>query len=232
MFVPSNYYTACSDTCINATVVKPAALVASWQFDSNLLDSASNYHGLMSNGSSYTPGYVDQAVSLSNGQYVTVSSPFLNLTYRSFTVEAWIKLVSLSASNDTSLFGQCHNFTIRRCLHYVIRQSKLYMGFLYNDNTGATNVSLNTWFHVAFVYNMVNNSQSIYLDGILDGSNITGGPYEGPSGVFMIGHTLLSNYSNRLNGYIDHVSTALLNRSFGLSISNKFQSNMIDMICI
>jgi Concanavalin A-like lectin/glucanases superfamily len=210
MFVPSNYYTACTSTCTNVTTVTPDTLLASWNFDNNLFDSNSNYHGLMSNGSSYTPGYVDQALSLSNGPYVTVPSPFLSLTYRSFTIEAWINLVNLSASNDTSLFGQCHNFTIRRCLHYVIRQSKLYMGFLYNDAAGATNVSLNNWFHVGFVYDMATNKQSIYLNGILDGSNTTTGPYEGPTGAFMIGHTLLSNYSNRLSGYIDHVSIGLL----------------------
>ena len=212
MFIPRNYYTACFVACTNVTTATSATLLASWKFDNNLFDSTSNYHGLVNNGSTYTSGYVDQALFLNNSEYVTIPSPFLNLANRPFTVEAWIYLLSLDLSADNGLFGQCHNFSARHCLHYVIRAKKLYMGFWREDARGITDVPLNTWFHAAFVYNTVGNTQSIYLNGVLDGFDTTNGPYEGSSGISAIGQTTLTNPGSPLNGYIDHVSISLLNR--------------------
>ena len=160
----------------------------------------------MASGTTYLSGYVDQALPIVSSQYVTINSPFLNLANRAFTVEAWIFLTSLNSTTDTALFAQCQAFSARNCLHYVIRSNKLYMGFFSDDTSGVTNVSLNVWFHIAFVYNFAANTKSIYLDGILDGFGASVGAYQGTSGVTFIGYFNNSSPVNPLSGYIDQVS--------------------------
>jgi hypothetical protein len=206
MFVPSNYYIVCGATCVNVTTVTPSTLLASWEFENNLIDSAGTYHGSMGIATAYVSGYIDQAVSTNSIRYVIISSPFLNLTNRAFTVEAWIYLTGLNSTYDTGIFAQCHNLSTRCCLHYVIRAGKLYMGFFFDDLAGGSSVPLNVWFHAAFVYNMAAGTKMIYLNGIMDSFGTAGGAYQGISGATIIGYTNHSVTATPLWGYLDQVS--------------------------
>lgn len=205
LYIPSNYYSVCGATCANVTTVTPSTLIASWEFESNLIDSVGTYHGAMASGTSYVSGYIDQAVAMNSTRYVVISSPLLNLTNRAFTVEAWIYLTSLNTTYDTAIFSQCHNFTQDYCLYYVIRSSKLYMGFFGDDSAGTTNVPLNVWFHAAFVYNMAAATKTIYLDGVFDAWGTSSGSYRGTSGATFIGYANYSLTVIPLSGYIDQV---------------------------
>ena len=53
------------------------------------------------------------------------------------------------------------------CLHLLIRQQKLYRGFYGNDLAGIIRLVASKWYYIAFVFDSVTRTQSIYLDGIL-----------------------------------------------------------------
>ena len=58
-----------------------------------------------------------------------------------------------------------------------------------DDLSGATIIQINTWYHVAFVYNYSSSTQSIYLNGKLDSNRISDSAYKGSPGVIVIGKT-------------------------------------------
>ncbi len=116
----------------NSTAVP--IVVALWNFDNNTNDQYNNYNGIAANTPIYTTGYTDlsnTALSFSAGtsQYVKIADPFLNLTYRSFTVEIWFYPTTLS-SGDYGLFGQCQIASMDLCLMFLIRNYYVYLGFL------------------------------------------------------------------------------------------------------
>lgn len=77
------------------------------------------------------------------------------------------------------------------------------MGFTFDDVYGLTTLSINTWYHIAFVYDYTTRTQSIYLQGVLENSKTSSGPYQGQNGSIVIGSSYLS--SSLFNGYIDNL---------------------------
>jgi len=58
------------------------------------------------NSTSYVTGYVGQALSFNGTQYVT--TPFINFSSSSFTIEAWINPTALANSGPQyAIFGEC-----------------------------------------------------------------------------------------------------------------------------
>jgi hypothetical protein len=162
-----------------------------WPFDNNTLDILSNFDGIVVNNASYkTPGINGYGSALSvnqnQNQFVEVST-YRNLTYRSFTVEMWFYCIDLTSA-DYGLFGQYYAQTTDQSLHYIIRNTLTYMGFWSDDLPGSTIIQINTWYHVAFVYDYSPWTKTIYLNGILDSSS-SSSPYQGTSGSIVIGKT-------------------------------------------
>jgi hypothetical protein len=93
----------------------------------------------------------------------------LGLSGKSFSFMCWIRLNDVSNGDqfDQTIVGQrnCHG---RETLHMVIRNLKPYFGFFGMDTGSATTLSLFTWYHLAFVYNITSQTQSIYINGKLD----------------------------------------------------------------
>ena len=80
------------------------------------------------------------------------------------------------------------------------------MGFSLNDIAGVTTLAVNTWYHVAFVYNYDTMQQIIYLNGVQDRISSSSQPYQGQSGMTQIGVSQSSTtQSTYFNGYIDNV---------------------------
>ncbi|CAF3884610.1 unnamed protein product [Rotaria sordida] len=63
---------------------------------------------------------------------------------------------------------------------------------------------MNTWYHVACVYDSVTTAQQVWLDGSLDGSRLASA-YNGLWGITTIGATFQSGNASTFNGYIDNV---------------------------
>jgi len=189
------------------TTVAPTVTSAYWGFDSNANDMYGVYNGVILNGAAYSNntyfGYgYNLQLNASVNQSVTVSSPFFNLSYTSFTVEAWIYGYSLTG--DNSIFCQCQCSTCQdQCLYLIIRNYKMYMGFTLDDIVGSTSISINTWYHIAYVYDYSSQTQSLYIQGILDTSRTSAGPYQGQNGSIIIGSSQIT--SSPFNGFIDNL---------------------------
>ena len=193
----------------NTTTTTPPSIVqdASWGFDNDVNDLYRMYNGVLMNGASYSsPTYFGYGANLllnsSLNQFVNIPSPFFNLSYTSFTVEAWIFVRTFTG--DNGIFSQCQCSSCQdQCLHLIIRNARMYMGFTLDDLVGVNTVPLNSWTHIAYVYDYSTRTQSIYLQGVLDNSKTSAGPYQGQSGSIVIGSSHLS--SSSFNGFMDNV---------------------------
>ncbi|CAF1601940.1 unnamed protein product [Didymodactylos carnosus] len=107
-------------------------------------------------------------------------------------------------SGDNTIFSQCTCATCTsQCLYLIIRSSRLFMGFNFNDLQGSTTLSTSVWYHVAFVYNYATLQQIIYLDGVQDSVRTNVQPYLGQNGSIIIGAQSSSSY---YYGYIDNLA--------------------------
>jgi hypothetical protein len=126
----------------------------------------------VNNVSFTTQGYVQQAAVFTLNANQMLIAPYMPLSNSSFTVETWLYITELVTAEDQCIFGLCPVTATFQCLHLTIRQSGadyyLYLGFFASDCQGITPLSLNTWTHAAFVFDIASMRQSIYLNGILD----------------------------------------------------------------
>ena len=189
------------------TTVAPTARSAYWGFDNDATELYGVYNGALTNGATFSNvtyfGYgYNLALNSTVNQSVIVASPFFNLSYISFTVEAWIYMRSLAG--DNAIFSQCQCLACQdQCLNLIIRNGRMYMGFTLDDVVGSVLLAVNTWYHVAYVYDYSGRTQSVYVQGVLDQSRSSAGPYLGVNGSIVIGSSQLSTSS--FNGFIDNV---------------------------
>jgi hypothetical protein len=166
------------------------------------------------NGATYSPAvsttvpYVGYGRALvlnsANNQSILVATPFLNLSYTSFTIEAWI--YPASVAGDHGIFGQCLCATCaNQCLYFILRTGRLFIGFTLNDLSGSTTFVANTWYHIAFVYNYQTQQQILYVNGVQDTIKSNAAPYQGTNGSIQIGSTQVYSTVNFFNGDIDNL---------------------------
>lgn len=154
-----------------------ASLVGFWKFENDLTDASGRGNSLSGVGVSYTTGRIGQGLQL-NGtpeSYTYASDQsYYHITYPS--AEAWIKLTG-SATAQTVLsediqgawadgrgfFMDINNFKAR----FIVGNAAGW-----KVATGATALSLNTWYHIIGIYD--GSSVKVYLNGLIDGSNSVG----------------------------------------------------------
>ena len=197
------------------TPIRSSSIIsASWSFDNVTNDLFGIYNGSLVNGASYSPLSTTQPY-LGNGralnlvsslsQSFLISSPFFNLSFTSFTIEAWI-YSSTSYTGDNSVFSQCQCPTCaNQCLYFLVRGGRLYADFILNDMAGSTILLTSVWYHVAFVYNYETQQQIVYLNGIQDGFKSNADPYQGTNGSIQIGWATAAVAPNYFNGFIDNL---------------------------
>ena len=183
-----------------------------WTFDLTYQDVSSTFNGTPINGPQFSPlsinGY-GSSISFSSAaqQSVVTSTPFLSLNNRSWTFEAWIYLQTIpNNSNYYGIVGQCQSQSLDICFHLIIYEEKLYFGFFADDISGQTSLLASKWYHVAFVFDNVSRSQSIYLNGILDGNRTADSVYLGSSGDLTFGTCLPGSGACFFDGLIDQLS--------------------------
>lgn len=76
--------------CLFSLTPFRAATLASWSFDGNLNDLNNIHSALYTNPPAvpYRSGHIGQAIDLSGSQYIYSNAKFLDLSYRSWTIEA------------------------------------------------------------------------------------------------------------------------------------------------
>jgi hypothetical protein len=193
----------CSTSCVNQTWQPSSNLQAKWLFDETFYDQTNNYNATQSNNVSFTTnGYIKQAVVFTLYDNQSLTAPYIPLANTSFTVETWLYITALLNLMDQSIFGLCPVASMFQCLHLVIRQSGsnyyLYLGFYNSDCQGITPLTLNTWVHAAFVFDMTSMKQLVYLNGVLESTcsvlsaliatsgNVTIGDIPGLSGFSVV----------------------------------------------
>jgi hypothetical protein len=201
-------------TTSTSTTVSPTIVSVMWSFDNTPTDLYGVYNGQLISGATYSTVATNQTyfgygqalmLTASSNQSFLVSSPFLDLTYTSFTIEGWIYLFA-SFAGDRGIFGQCQCLTCpNQCLYFLVRANRLYIGFTSNDLVGSMTLAATTWYHVAFVYNYQTQQQILYVNGVQDSIKSSSQPYQGKNGTIQIGSTQALLAKNYFNGYIDNL---------------------------
>lgn len=172
------------------------------------------YNGQFINGATYlssssTQPYTGQGQALSvlssSSQSFQIASPFLNLAGTSFTVEA--RIYASTITGNHGIIGQCQCISCsNQCFFFLIRSSRLHAGFTTTNNiTGSTILTVNRWYHVAFVYNAATQQQILYLNGVQEKIQTGISVYQGANGTLTIGSAVHLTGMAYFNGYIDNV---------------------------
>ncbi len=104
----------------------------------------------------------------------------------------------------------CASRSSDECLQLLIRNGTTYFGFYNNDCPGSTILNINQWYHFALVYNYTSRTQYNYLNGELEFTHNSSGPFLGNSSVITIGAinwtTSSATPDSYWTGYIDQLS--------------------------
>ncbi len=104
------------------------------------------------------------------------------------------------------MIGMCQSRSQDKCLHLLIRNNATYLGFFNDDCNGSTIVDINQWHHIAFVYDYNIRTQYIYLNGQLECTHNSSGPFRGNSGDITVGLANMSTPISYWTGYINQLS--------------------------
>lgn len=185
-----------------------AAAIATWLFDegagSTIADSSGNGHtatvtwqggGSWSTDSPFEPNAANNSYNFAPTEIQVPNSPALNPA-GDFTVECWVKFSSLGGSpyivskrnvgGSQSGFileygGGVFGFTTINGSGYFGTNAVLGQG-LFTSVPAATD----TWYHIAGVHTSIENV--LYVNGISNGGNGSGGAMDGNSNVLSFGH--------------------------------------------
>lgn len=134
--------------------------------------------------------------------YISVANSPANTITRDMTISAWVYLRSFAnvfpymrgiASRYNTAVGQyifrlnCDATAANKdnfCIDIII-------GGLENQASGATDISLNTWYHVAATYD--GSVISLYVNGVLDASTAASGNLTNNTDLFIIGRDYLAD---------------------------------------
>ncbi|CAF4502431.1 unnamed protein product, partial [Rotaria sp. Silwood2] len=208
-------FTKPKETSTTTTTASTVNVSAYWTLDNTTDDSYGVYNGQLINNPVFTTSgatnlpYIGHGQALlfnsASSQSFEVSTSFFNLSYTSFTIEAWI-YYSTSVS-DRGIFGQCQCSTcVNQCLYLIMRNNRLYVDFTSNYLSGSTAISATYWYHIAFVYNYETRQQILYLNGVQDAIKSSAQPYQGQNGSIHIGSAQTYSTTYYYQNYIDNVA--------------------------
>ncbi len=111
------------------------------------------------------------------GIWTGQSAATLGIYNGSFTAMAWVNRTSIKSDNMVfgTNGGPCG---IRRLLHLGFRGRDTYMGFWGNDSAAAGVPPALSWHHVAWRYDGVKQTQTIFIDGAVANSDNNHKPYD------------------------------------------------------
>ncbi|CAF3465703.1 unnamed protein product [Rotaria socialis] len=220
-----------ASTATATTTQATSVTIAYWSFDAITTDLYNVYNGILVNSASYFSNTINSpyvgngrglSLTSSSNQYFTVSSPFLDLSNKSFTIEAWIYPI-IGSTVDFGIFGQCQcGSCSNQCLYFIIRSYNLYVSFMNNDLSGSITLSNSVWYHVAFVYNYDKKQQILYVNGVQDTIKSNANAYQGANGSLLIGAAQVYLTTSYFNGYIDNfkISTTAKSATDILSLAS------------
>ena len=182
----------CASSCENQLWISSANLLARWGFNNNLLDDVTNSPTAAAQSPTYATGYTSDALLLDANANQTLTSATINITQTSSTFTAWIYPTAFPNTQEHSIVGLCPLTATYECLYLIVHETGgnhvLYFGFYGDDCEGNTIVNTNEWTHVAFVFDVASYTQTIYINGKLDGTKQAGSPFKANPGSVTIGN--------------------------------------------
>jgi hypothetical protein len=169
------------------------------------------YNGTPINAPPFVLGYVGQALSINSASNQYLSTSFIPVNGKSFTIDAWLYPTGFpNAKGIHSIVGLCPQQIAQQCLQFGLRSNTTsasstgYFGLWESaDLHGALPIRANEWTHVAVIYGKSSLRQYIYVDGILDNTRTNSHGFNGTSGTFYIGNNfdLTSNSAFGVNNF-------------------------------
>ena len=160
-----------------------SSAVSRWAFDGDVTDSWGSNNGTDNTSAGYVSGVRGQAKAFDgSGDYVDYGSLVVpEETTQPLTIASWVNLNSISQTIPIGAVSDGGNNYAGTSLS--ITSSGQVRGFIRSDTdggstvskTGRTNLSKNSWYHVAFTYDgsQVPSGYKIYVNGIDDGVSST-----------------------------------------------------------
>ncbi|CAF1496506.1 unnamed protein product [Adineta steineri] len=208
----------CNSSCTNQTWYSLSNRLARWPFDGSFLDQMNNYNATLTNNimSFITSGYINQALIFNTSSNPPLTTSYIPLQSSSFTIDTWLYITTLASSvTYYPIFGICPQFASYQCLMCIIHQSNsafyLYLGFYNHDCIGITPLTVNTWIHAAFVFDLTALTQNVYLNGVLDSTCIVSSGYTGGIYNTTIGDIPLfttAGGASPFQGYMDQMTVS------------------------
>jgi hypothetical protein len=140
------------------------------------------------------------SLSFRAGDYIALdNADQFGLTDGSFTVAAWVNGRNFG-SGDRTILGTDERFA-GHGLHLVVRNGRPFMGFWSNDTAGVTTLATNQWIHLAWRYDAVQRSQTLFVNGRQDAIRFNSNPFQG------VGQLFIGRWGggNSFDGLIDDV---------------------------
>lgn len=212
-------------------VAPPTEMTNWWTGDDNAFDIIGGQHGSLQGGATYDAGKVARAFSL-NGTTAYVQVPHnaaaaFNFA-GSFTIDAWIFLKSepaefapiVSKWNDINGHNRSYFLAVQKWggvprVRFDVSANGLFLGGQSSAVVSNDAVPLNTWTHVAAVFDGTTSKLTVYVNGqasqIAEAvSNVTA-PFVNTEPVLIGAGDLGSNVRDFFHGGIDEVE--LFNRA-------------------
>ena len=181
-----------------------AGLIANWEFQNNVNDSAGAFNATAINNPTYSPGVIENAISLNGStQYATV--PAMG-TFASISVSGWIRTVDANSPGSQAIFHSTlyNNGTPHFLLEYG--RDNTITGIVIDIRTAEIKLNgplspihENTWYNVAFTYRESDRNLKLFIDGLEVGSATAGTPAAINLNNMVIG----SGFDRPFNGLID-----------------------------
>lgn len=132
----------CNITCLNQTWTTNSSLLGFWRFENDYTDEMGTYNGVPTAGVSFIQGYVGQAVYFKGIGNQSVSTAYIPLFTKNFTMNAWVYPITLNNMYHSAICGICPMQGMDNCFHITFSKS----GTIYNQHFGlyGDDVSSNT----------------------------------------------------------------------------------------
>ena len=141
--------------------------------------------GKIEGNPNWVDGKLGKALQFDGETFVV--APHIPLNDRDFTVQLWIKSEMLT--EQETVFTQHDTNSDNLSLHLRIYNTGIVrMGFYSNDfDTPAVVVSKDKWHNLTFTFDASEKTRTIYVDGEVAGSDVSGSVYLGSKGDTIIG---------------------------------------------
>ena len=146
-----------------------------------------------------------EPVSLDTSLNSYLSTSFIPINSRSFTIDVWVYPTGFPNPNRThTIFSLCPQLATQQCVQLFLRYNSTSgygtTVFSFWENAelkGQAPVRINVWTHLAFVYRITAKQQIIYVNGAYDNSRSSSNGFNGTTDLAYIGnnHNLASNVS-------------------------------------